>query len=407
MKYATLISLFFVSTLSYSQVLGGHQIKDYWVTAVHNNNCDPSYVIGPPDDSTWVNFAEFDVVQGNFAFTWVDKAGDDLLLETSFHADNMDIRLLLKGGGFSAVHRVSEADWQQISSVNWKWVESSVCVRHFSIAEERFVLPLDFNQDFGLASSDQVEGVEITFLATQGAPDLAGVYIISACDSVNLGKDTILCEGDSLVLDATEHNASYQWQDNSTNPTFVVRSPGKYWVDVVTNNCRSTDTILVKMEPSIHLDLGDDTTLCINDTLALTVAAAHEGVLWQDSSAGPEYVVKESGTYWVQVASNNCTFTDSIHIKFKDCAIVLDLPNVFTPNNDGINDVYLPLNAKGIASMRSTFFSRWGEKVYQTTDPMIRWDGGEVADGTYFWVIQYVDRHGRPNEITGHVTLIR
>jgi gliding motility-associated-like protein len=74
---------------------------------------------------------------------------------------------------------------------------------------------------------------------------------------------------------------------------------------------------------------------------------------------------------------------------------VYDLPNVFTPNNDGVNDTLVPLNgAQFIEKIYINIFNRWGDLVYKTDDPRIRWDGKnwetheDCTDGTYFYVCE-------------------
>jgi gliding motility-associated-like protein len=72
----------------------------------------------------------------------------------------------------------------------------------------------------------------------------------------------------------------------------------------------------------------------------------------------------------------------------------VELPNVFTPNNDGKNDYFLPMpNAwDGISSHFISIFNRWGEKVWESDHMEEGWDGRRdgtaVADGTYFWVLE-------------------
>ncbi|MDP4827973.1 MAG: gliding motility-associated C-terminal domain-containing protein, partial [Flavobacteriales bacterium] len=75
-----------------------------------------------------------------------------------------------------------------------------------------------------------------------------------------------------------------------------------------------------------------------------------------------------------------------------NCPIYL-LPNIFTPNNDGVNDVFIPYPYRFIESIDFQVFNRWGGLVYKTADPAIGWDGtdqttGQVCtDGTYFYTV--------------------
>ena len=80
----------------------------------------------------------------------------------------------------------------------------------------------------------------------------------NALPTVNLSYDT-LCQGETLTLDATSSNATYLWQDNSTNPSFTVTQQGTYWVEE-TNNCGiTTDTINVSYHPLLTVNLSNDT----------------------------------------------------------------------------------------------------------------------------------------------------
>jgi hypothetical protein len=188
--------IFFYFTLNAlvatSQTLGGYTINDFLISAIHPYGCSSNYVLGLPDDSTWVNFYGGEVMTGEFGASWANAIGDELLLETSYHPDNYDVRLLLATGSFSSSHAVQEADWVQISDTTWIHLFAECYDGTYSV--ERYILPLDFESDFGLNASDVVVGIEITFLETPGFPDLAGVYIVQEppCN-INFGSDATLC----------------------------------------------------------------------------------------------------------------------------------------------------------------------------------------------------------------------
>jgi gliding motility-associated-like protein len=94
------------------------------------------------------------------------------------------------------------------------------------------------------------------------------------------------------------------------------------------------------------------------------------------------------------------------------------LPNAFTPNGDGANDLYTPFPGwRFIANVELQIFNRWGNLVFQTTEPTINWNGTnesgkELAEGTYFYVCKvYEWRVGgivlRPDLLQGYIELIR
>ena len=170
--------LWTMSVGSYAQTLGPYTLYDHLVSSVHPNGCSSNHVHYWPQDSIWVNLADNSVGTGTFGLAWTDQAGDDILLETGFHAANYNVRLMLQGGGFSAVHPVAMADWTFNMNVNWKYMFGS-CGNGSTTNGQEYYLPLDFAADFGLGAADIVVGLEITFLTTSGAPDFAGAYMIN------------------------------------------------------------------------------------------------------------------------------------------------------------------------------------------------------------------------------------
>lgn len=76
-----------------------------------------------------------------------------------------------------------------------------------------------------------------------------------------------------------------------------------------------------------------------------------------------------------------------------------ELPNIFTPNGDNTNDMYIPIKNKYIKSVEFTMYNRWGEIVFETTDPALKWDGKSkqlkqpVTDGTYYYICKVNELH--------------
>jgi gliding motility-associated-like protein len=225
--------------------------------------------------------------------------------------------------------------------------------------------------------------------------------------TIALGKDTILCQGETLTLDATTSNATYLWQDNSTNSNLKVTQQGIYWVKI-TDGCGSaSDTMNIHYSLLPTIALGNDTTLCQGETVTLDAITPNATYLWQDNSTNPTFKVTHQGAYWVEVTVNNCSALSTVLIVEEDCKITLEIPDVFTPNNDGINDLFVPIDSKGIVSMNTIIYNRWGEKVFESNKLLIEWSGQDVSDGTYFWIVNYTDINGVSNSIKGFVTILR
>ena len=130
-------------------------------------------------------------------------------------------------------------------------------------------------------------------------------------------------------------------------------------------------------------------------------AAFHEWKIYKTGSAGSyfryseenvRYTFNETGEFVAKLqvtnADNSCVSQDSIKISVLES--LLDVPNAFTPNGDGINDEFRVV-FKSIKTYKITIFNRWGQVVYQSNDPSKGWDGRiggkPAAMGTYYYII--------------------
>jgi gliding motility-associated-like protein len=228
---------------------------------------------------------------------------------------------------------------------------------------------------------------------------------------VSIGNDTTLCEGVSYQLNAiTNNNVTYTWQNNSTSPSMVVNSPGKYWVRVLLNGCTSADTATITYKLKPVFDLGNDTTICKGQTLTLRPNIKDDATYqWQNGSTNPFLEVTEPGTYEVTVVNECGARSDKISIQQGLCLLLL--PNAFSPNHDGVNDVFRVKFPWFIKEFHMMVFNRWGEKVFESYDPNVGWNGifNGMAQptGAYVWVISLTDKDGKKDSNRGMVMLMR
>ncbi len=132
--------------------------------------------------------------------------------------------------------------------------------------------------------------------------------------TINLGNDQTLCEGETLLLDATVAGATYEWQDGSTSPTFEVTEAGTYSVTVDLDGCILEGSIEIDFNPLPGIDLGADQTICENETITLNATTPNATYLWQDGSTNPTFEVTEAGDYAVEITVNGCTAMDDIGV---------------------------------------------------------------------------------------------
>ncbi len=196
--------------------------------------------------------------------------------------------------------------------------------------------------------------------------------------------------------------------------------PGNYTVTVNTHQpvCEgltATANIFVKPYPVVNL--GADTSVCPNGVPVglssksfLTDPAAIKW-LWSTGVTNPIIRVIEPGTYILTADWNGCKTTDEIEV-LRDC--YTDLPNSFTPNNDGNNDYFYPrqLLSRGVTEFSMTVFNRWGQKIFETKNTDGRgWDGKlndqDQPVGVYIYKIDATFKDGTVENLTGNVTLLR
>lgn len=153
-----------------------------------------------------------------------------------------------------------------------------------------------------------------SLLSIQQCPFESTITVNVTNLNVNLGPDATYCSNTTLQLDAQNSGASYLWHDGSSNQTLDVSSSGSFWVDVTANGCTERDSIEINMLSEIPLNLGNDTSLCAENTLLLDANIFGFDLLWQDGSTNAQYLVTAAGNYAVTANANGCFYTDSITV---------------------------------------------------------------------------------------------
>ncbi len=130
----------------------------------------------------------------------------------------------------------------------------------------------------------------------------------------------------------------------------------------------------------------------------------------------PSFTFQDTGSFTISqlvLHTNGCTDTATNYLKVLPF-INFFMPNAFTPNNDGLNDELIPIGFfEGIGSYHFSVWNRWGDRIFETEDITIGWNGqrnnnGEFAPpGMYTFIINFTNNTGKPDVLKGHCTLIR
>lgn len=243
----------------------------------------------------------------------------------------------------------------------------------------------------------------------------------------SLSPDTMICENDSIQISVTPGAGgpyTVQWtptdhirNSNSERPIIYPLTSRYYSVTLTdTAGCSVSDSLLVMVNPLPDPGLDRQYTLLLGNSLSLDVNAG-DSIYWApfkgiDSihSFHPVFTPDRSTLYrYYIVDSNGCQYRDSLYMLIKQCTD-LDIPNIFTPNGDGVNDNFT-INRILIEKMiKLVIFNRWGEKVFESQDIHSTWNGtyngNPLPMDSYTWVLTGICDGAEFTE-SGNVTLVR
>jgi gliding motility-associated-like protein len=242
-------------------------------------------------------------------------------------------------------------------------------------------------------------------------------------------SDTVLCGGNDATFTATyatEGNLGIRWifgnGDSSINANPVAYSYGSGGVYTVTaialyRACENTSvTKVIHIYNHPEIDLGGDTGICPGSTPIILIdllnsSASGATWLWNTGQTSNNIAVGAPGVYKVTVTVNGCTASDSVSVS-SDC--YMDVPNIFSPNGDGLNDYFYPRQylTKGLTSFKMDIYNRWGELIFESASLDGRgWDGKfnaiDQPEGVYIYIIEGTFKDGRTEHHQGNITLLR
>ncbi len=263
--------------------------------------------------------------------------------------------------------------------------------------------------------------------------DTGSVYIrFLDMPTVNLGPDT--CITAPITLDAGYPGYEYNWTTGASSQTINVTVSGTYVVTVSEefgHGCDDRDTITIALNPIPDLKISSDLfgydaiNICSHHTVNLTVND-EDGYLdnpnyvytyyWPGNGASTRTVALTclpEGPNDIKVYVTGCTVEEAVKtVTTRLCS--LELPNVFTPNDDQYNQFLKITGIEDFPNSTLQVFNRWGKKIFESknyNNSDNAWDGGNQADGVYYYVLT-VNYGGENNcmearNYNGTITIIR
>ncbi|MCS6933931.1 MAG: PKD domain-containing protein [Chitinophagales bacterium] len=261
------------------------------------------------------------------------------------------------------------------------------------------------------------------------------VYVIDKVVADLNISDTLVCEGGPVQLDLRVREASYNdtsflWSPAQYLSSTIIEDPvvnapfGNYTYTVIVSSSTctpDTESVNITVAPLPNLEAGDDQVVTPGTQVQI-YAASPDQVTYTWTAIDPlsctncrrPYItVNQNQTAYV-VATNQwgCQTLDSVVLKVVECSpTMVFVPNTFTPNGDGLNDV---LYVRGIGLRKLDYlriYDRWGKLVFETDAINNGWDGtinGKPADiAVYAYTAKGECTNGSSVEVQGNVTLIR
>ena len=265
-----------------------------------------------------------------------------------------------------------------------------------------------------------------TFSTAQHCDSIVRLNLTVSSIKVNLGDDQHFCSDDfvSMVLDPQVENTgsmpiTYVWKldDNiiSTEGKYQVQQQGDYFMRASNGDgCSDSDHVFIEIvdNPKVTVRMQPE-DFCANNSAELIATSDIPDVdwSWNTGETTDRIMVTSPGMYTVTADNNGCTGT--AHFNIAVCPCNVWFPNAFTPNEDGINDLFGPLISSTFVEYDFVIFNRWGGRVFATKDPTEWWDGkinGKYASvGVYYFTLFYTCESAPELEQMKHgsITLVR
>lgn len=231
---------------------------------------------------------------------------------------------------------------------------------------------------------------------------------------------TNICQGTSEVITASG-GTGYTWSTGALTPSITVSTAGTYSVSV-SNNCGPSLAVTTITVSSVTAHFIPDSisgygSLSVNFTNNSSANATSWSWNFGDGATAtgpnPTHLYGSPGVYPATLTVtdvNGCISTYTVTITVSDIPSWIHVPNIFTPNGDGTNDLFL-INSKGLTTFELKIYDRWGVQLAYITSINQGWDGrtkagAPASDGTYYYVFAATGDDKKDYHLTGYFQLI-
>lgn len=270
----------------------------------------------------------------------------------------------------------------------------------------------------------QIWVIETNIYGCTGDTVFAKVFVKQDIPIAINGADEI-CAGDTVLLTAV-NTTSYQWNNGVSNQAIEVHPLTNTQFRLIGNNECRIDTayhnIRVNPKPQANFvyspefpSVGESVNLNYTGTSAVNYQWFDNMNNLFSNQSNPIFVIQQPIQTIIHLwVSNQYGCMDSISKTIiTNGSINIWIPNSFTPNGDGLNDIFKAESASEIKNFQLYIYNRWGQQIFESNNINLGWDGkylnNEVPQGVYTWIITYRSDDNKKivSSKNGQLTLIR
>jgi len=228
---------------------------------------------------------------------------------------------------------------------------------------------------------------------------------------VFLENEMYICPNETKLinLESSSNLIDFVWFPNvglscndCPNPFLNLANSSTYFVTITdTYSCTASSSLQVNVLQGPNIDAGQDIVIFEGETANLNVTGIYDSIEWYpktdlsnpyipnpivNATSTNDFIVKATNT-------NGCTATDTVKLIVKSCDEIL-VPNAFSPNGDGLNELFKVLTPIPSIDFKLIIFDRWGKQLFITNNPELGWDGtyngNQLPLGSYAFYCEFM-----------------
>lgn len=242
--------------------------------------------------------------------------------------------------------------------------------------------------------------------------------------TMNVADPVSICQGASVTTSLVSNATGFSWTPTAgvsnpavLNPVFTPQTSTLYTLTATLGSCTVQRFFQVSVFPGATVNAGPDATIIAGDVYQMQATGSAGSYVWSPSAGlststilNPAASPASTTTYSLRVTtSQGCTATDDMTLTVVPyCVKPME---AFSPNGDGINDLWLITNGNCLTSAKVQVFNRYGAKVFEDENYKNNWNGiykgKPLPDGTYYYIISFRLINGKLVILKGNLTILR